>query len=471
MPAKYDAIVVGAGPNGLSAAIVLAREGLSVLLIEAKETVGGGARSAELTRRGFVHDICSAIHPMGVVSPLFQQLSLDVEWIHPPFALAHPFDDGSAAYLSRSLEETAESLGPDRDAWIDLMGPFVNEGEKLFPEILKPLRIPAHPLLMARFGLLGLQSCVRLMNTRFRGEKAPAIFAGCAAHSMRPLDRAATASFGLVLASVAHAAGWPLARGGSQSITDALATLFRSLGGEIRTSEPVTDTRQLPEARAVLFDLTPRLIAQIANEELPASYRRKLESFRYSPGIFKIDWALSGPVPWTADECCRAAAVHLAGTMDEIEECERAVWGGLHPERPFVLFAQQSLFDTTRAPLGMQTGWAYCHVPRGSTRDMTDVIERQVERFAPGFRELIIGRHTINSAQLEQHNPNMIGGDIGGGANDLWQVLARPVARWNPYATPNERLFICSSSTPPGGGVHGMCGYWAARTALRRVFS
>ena len=470
---SYDAVVVGSGPNGLSAAVELARAGLSVCVLEAKETIGGGSRTEELTEPGFLHDICSAIHPMGVVSPFFKTLELErwgVEWVNSPAALAHPFDDGTAALMSQSLEATGETLGVDRDAYVALMKPFLRNPETFFSEILRPVRIPRHPFMMLRFGLLGMRSCESVVNSRFRGERAKAIFAGCSAHSVVPLEKAGTASIGLVLALVAHAVAWPCARGGSRAIVEALAALLKSLGGEVKTGRPVRAMSDLPEARAILFDLTPRQVVEIAGDQLPARYRRKLSRFRYGPGVFKIDWSLDGPIPWKADECRRAATVHLGGTFEEIARGERQAWGGEHPERPFVLVAQQSLFDRTRAPEGKHTGWAYCHVPHGSDVNVTERVESQVERFAPGFRDLIRARHTFTAAQVERHNWNMIGGDIGGGANTLWQFLARPVPKYDPYSTPNPKLFICSSSTPPGGGVHGMCGYWSARSALRRVF-
>lgn len=470
---SYDAVIVGSGPNGLSAAIELARAGLSVCVLEAKETIGGGARTAEITLPGFHHDICSAIHPVGVVSPFFKSLPLEqwgVEWVYPPVALAHPLEDGDAALLYQSLDLTSETLGQDGHAYKKLMTPFIKRADAFFEEILRPIRFPSHPLLMTRFGLLGLRSCVGLASGYFKEAKARAMFAGLGAHSVLPLERAGTASFGLVLALAGHAINWPCARGGSQKIIEALAACLKNLGGEIHTGRFVKSMNDLPNARAVLFDLTPRQIVSIAGEQLASGYRKRLSKYRYGPGVFKVDWALDGPIPWKAEECARAATVHLGGTMAEIAASESAMWNGQHHERPFVLVAQQSLFDETRAPEGKQTGWAYCHVPHGSSVDMTERIEAQLERFAPGFRDRILARHTTNSLEIERYNPNMIGGDIGGGSNDLRQFMARPLPRYDPYSTPNERLFICSSSTPPGGGVHGMCGYHAARSALRRVF-
>jgi phytoene dehydrogenase-like protein len=469
---SYDAVIVGSGPNGLAAAIVLAEKGHTVLVLEGKLTVGGGCRTEEITLPGYFHDICAAIHPMGLVSPLFRRLPLaahGLHWVHAPVPLAHPFDDGSAAILDRSLTATSSTLGEDGDAWADLMRPFLENSHELFADLLQPLRIPSHPFRMARFGALGLRSCSSLVHSLFRGPKARALFAGCAAHSFLPLDATASASFGLVLALVAHDTDWPCAAGGSQRIIDALASYLRSLGGTIEVNREVHSLSDIPASRAVLFDLAPKAVERIAGGELPSDFRRRLLAFRHGPGVFKIDWALNGPIPWTAPECSRAATVHLGATFEELSASERDAVDGRTSNRPFVLVAQQSMFDRSRAPVGHHTGWAYCHVPHGSTADMTEQIERQIERFAPGFKDVILVRRTMSTGDVEKHNPNMIGGDIGGGANDLAQFFFRPTLRWDPYSTPNPRLFICSSSTPPGGGVHGMCGYWAAQSALKGV--
>ncbi len=469
MSRPVDAVVVGAGPNGLSAAIVLARAGLSVLMVEANHTIGGGCRSGEVTLPGVVHDLCAAVHPMGLVSPFFRELPLEplgLEWVRSPAAVAHPFDDGSAAVLYPSLEQTGSTLGTDAAGWARLMKPFLARSTDLFHEILQPVRVPQHPFLMARFGLLGLQSCTRVAS-RFQGPHARGLFAGCAAHSFLALDAAASASFGLVLALVGHATDWPVARGGSQRIIDALVSHLKQLGGAVETGRRVGSLRDLPESRVVLFDVHPRGLESIAGDALPSRYRKQLRGYRHGPGVFKIDWALRGPIPWKAAECLQAATVHLGNTLEEVAAWEDAAAHGRIGDKPFVLVAQQSLFDRSRAPAGVHTGWAYCHVPFGCDVDMTDRIERQIERFAPGFRDLILARATMAPRDVENHNSNMVGGDIGGGANDVAQFLFRPFPRWNPYTTPNPRLFLCSSSTPPGGGVHGMCGYWAARAALK----
>ena len=470
--AILDSIVVGSGPNGLAAAITLARAGRSVRLFEAADTVGGGTRSAELTLPGFVHDICSSIHPLGVVSPFFKSLSLQdygLEWIHPELPLAHPLDNGTAVVSSRSLEETACGLGLDGTAYQRVLQPLVDNGDRLFGQVLGPVRFPRYPMLMAKFGSHAIRSAGGLAQALFRNEAAQAMFAGMAAHSVLPLDRMLTAAVGLMFCVTVHHGGWPLARGGSQQIANAMASYLRSLGGQIETGRRVNRLADLPPARAVLFDVAPRQLSEIVGESLPSSYRRKLERFRHGPGVFKIDWALDGPIPWRADPCKRAGTVHVGGTLEEISAAEEAPWRGKHAERPLVLVAQQSLFDPDRAPLGKQTGWAYCHVPHGSTFDMTDRIEAQLERFAPGFRDLILARHVMKPTDFHSYNANYVGGDITGGVMDLRQFIARPVLRWTPYLTPTSNIFLCSSSTPPGAGVHGMCGYHAAQAAFRTV--
>lgn len=469
---SYDAAVVGAGPNGLTAAVVLGLAGLSVVVLEQNATIGGSSRTEALTLPGFKHDVCSAIHPMGVVSPIFDRLQLTrerLEWVEAPTPLAHPFDDGRAALLLRQWSSTAATLGRDGVKWERLLRPFVERHRHFFADILRPIRLPRHLWLMARFGRFALRSCDGLARM-FDDPPARALFAGNAAHSGLALDAPGSASFGLALAVAAHAVGWPCARGGSQQIVEALAARARSSGCEIHTDVTVRSLFDIPSARAVLFDVTPRQLQAVAGETLSSSYRRQLERFRYGPGTFKIDYALSAPIPWRARDCADAATVHLGGTYEEIARSETAVAAGRIPDTPFVLVAQPSLFDDTRAPSGLHTGWAYCHLPNGAQHDMTDRIERQIERFAPGFRDTILARHAWSPRALEAHNPNLIGGDIGGGANALGQFLLRPVPRWNPYTTSHPRLFLCSSSTPPGGGVHGMCGYWAARTVLRKVF-
>jgi phytoene dehydrogenase-like protein len=465
-----DAIVVGSGPNGLGAAIELARAGLSVRVLEAAETVGGGCRSAELTLPGFTHDVCAAIHPLGIASPLLRSLPLEdhgVEWIHPPAALAHPFDDGTAAVVVRSVDETADSLGPDAAAYRRLMAPLVAHQDKLIDGLLAPLAPPRHPLALAQFSVRAALPARALANRLFRGEPARGLFAGLAAHSMLPLTRLPSAAFGLFLGVLAHAVGWPLARGGSQTIADALVSCLRSLGGEVETGRRVESLAELEGDAPILLDVTPRQLLALAGEALPARYRRALQRYEYGPGAFKLDWALAGPIPWRAPECARAATVHVGGTLAEVVASERAPWHGEVAARPFVLLAQQSLFDASRAPEGMHTAWAYCHVPNGSRLDVTERIESQLERFAPGFRERILARSVLGPADLQAHDQNYIGGDINGGAATVRQLLGRPVPRLSPYTTPLPGVFLCSSSTPPGGGVHAMCGYHAAQAALR----
>jgi phytoene dehydrogenase-like protein len=465
----YDAVVVGSGPNGLAAAVELARNGCSVIVLEAEDTVGGGARSAELTLPGFVHDVGSAIHPLGYASPFFSTLPLEehgLEWVHPPAPLAHPFDDGTATVLERSVEETGRTLGSDAEVYQRLMQPIARDFDRIVGSLLGPPRLPRHPVALAGFGLRALRSARGLAEGLFRGEKAKGLFAGNAAHSFLPMEQAPSASFGLVLSAVGHAAGWPFPKGGSQQIADALVSYLRSMGGEVYTGVRVGSIEEVPRTRTVLFDVTPRQLLKIAGKHFTGRYRRALECYRYGPGVFKVDFALDGPIPWRAEECLRAGTVHIGGTLDEISAGEAAVSRGEHPEHPFVLLAQQSLFDASRAPEGKHTVWAYCHVPNGSTIDMTERIEAQIERFAPGFRDRILAKSTMGPADLQRINANHVGGDINGGIMDFRQLFTRPTARLTPYSTPAKGLYICSSSTPPGGGVHGMCGYFAARAAL-----
>jgi phytoene dehydrogenase-like protein len=463
-----DAVVVGAGPNGLAAAITLAQAGRSVRVYEARETVGGGTRTAELTLPGFLHDVCSAIHPLVAGSPFFRSLELDLPMIESPAAVAHPLDDGSAVLVRRSLEETAATLGPDAGAYRELFAPLVADWPRLEQELLGPVvHRPRRPLSLARFGVTALRSVKGVAESRFETEGARALLAGAGAHSILPLEQRVSASFALVLLLMAHVGGWPFPRGGSQAIADALAQRLRSLGGEIETGHEVTSLNELPATDIVLCDVTPRQLVALTGDSLRASYRRRLQTWRYGPGVFKVDYALDAPIPWRAPETAHAATVHLCGTLDDISESERAAWTGRVSERPFVLLAQQSLFDETRAPSGKHTAWAYCHVPNGSTVDMRASIEAQIERFAPGFKERVLACSARNTADLERDNPNLVGGDISGGANTLAQLIARPSLRLVPYATPRSGLYLCSASTPPGGGVHGMCGYLAAKAALK----
>lgn len=469
----FDAVVVGSGPNGLAAAILMQQNGLSVLLIEGKDTIGGGLRSAELTLPGFTHDICSAVHPLAVTSPYFSTLPLEnfgLDFIYPPIAAAHPFDDGSAAALINSIEETATLLGEDGETYINLIAPIIKNWPDLAPQILGPLRFPKHPFVLAGFGLKALSSATGL-SRQFKTPQAKALLAGMAAHSIQPLTNKATAAEALVLMATAHIKGWPVPKGGSHKIAEALAGYFVRIGGKIETGRYIGSLEQLPSSRAVLFDITPRQLLQIAGHKFSSLYKWQLERYRYGMGVFKIDWALDAPAPFMAEECRQAGTVHIGNTFAEIAAAEQQVWDGKTVEKPFVLFTQPTLFDGTRAPQGKHTAWAYCHVPNGSTEDMTSAIEKQVERFAPGFRKRILARHTFNAAQMEEYNPNYIGGDINGGVIDLGQLFTRPALRWSPYRTSAKGIYICSSSTPPGGGVHGMCGYHAARRALKDIFN
>ncbi|MCH8876156.1 MAG: NAD(P)/FAD-dependent oxidoreductase [Chloroflexi bacterium] len=469
--AQYDAVIVGAGPNGLAAAVTLAQQGRSVVIFEAADTVGGGTRTSELTLPGFKHDVCSAIHPLGIASPFFRALSLErhgLEWIHPPASIAHPLDDGTAVLLWPDLATTAQQLGADNKAYLRLMEPLVGEWQDLFREILGPLRPPRRPLLMARFAALAIRSATGLIDSRFHDVRARALLGGLAGHSMMPLEKPITFAFAVVEGVLGHAVGWPLAAGGSQRIADALVSHLESLGVEIVTGTRIDGLDDMPSAGAVLLDTSPRGLVRIAGDRLPDGYRKRLGRYRYGPGVFKVDWALDGPVPWQAEACRKSATLHLGGTLEEIAEAERMVGRGEHPPHPFVIFAQQSLFDPTRAPKGKHTAWAYTHVPSGSTHDMTDRIEAQIERFAPGFQNHILERHTRNAREMEKYNPNYVGGDINSGLQDLRQIFTRPLPRFSPYTTPLKNLYLCSSATPPGGGVHGMCGYHAARVALKR---
>ncbi|MBA4166390.1 MAG: NAD(P)/FAD-dependent oxidoreductase [Chitinophagaceae bacterium] len=468
----YDAVVVGSGPNGFSAAIMLQRQGLSVLIVEAKESIGGGLRTQELTLPGFKHDVCSAIVPLAIDSPFFEQLPLKdhgLEFIYPPIPAAHPFMDGSVALLKSAVKETAELFGKDEHTYLDVVGTVSDNWPLIRNDILSPLHFPRHPLLMAAFGWEGLRSAVQL-SKKFSTAPVKALFAGMAAHSIQPLNNFATSAFGLVMMATAHNKGWPLAKGGSVSIANALASYFISIGGKIQTSFNVKHLSQLPSSHAVLFDVTPKQLLRIAGERFSSLYSSQLSAYRYGAGVFKIDWALDAPAPFINQEAQQAGTIHLGNSIAEIIESEKAVWENRIAENPFVLFTQQSLFDSSRAPEGKHTAWAYCHTPRGSLKDMTAIIEKQVERFAPGFRERILARHTMDTARLEEYNSNYIGGDINGGSIDIRQLFTRPALRFSPYRTSAKGLYICSSSTPPGGGVHGMCGYHAARRVLKDIF-
>lgn len=471
--ADYDAVVVGSGPNGLAAAIRLQQQGLSVLLVEARKTIGGGMRTAELTLPGFHHDICSTVHPLGASSPFFSTLPLaehGLRWLEPAVAAAHPLGGETGGAFYKSIAQTAAGLGQDGNAYRQLMEPLLREWPKLAPQILGPLRLPTHPLTLARFGLRALLPASMLARWQFSGEPARALWAGMAAHAIQPLERITTSAISLALMTAGHACNWPVPAGGAASLTRALAAYFTSLGGEIMTDFPVSSLQQLPAWRVLLLDLTPRQLLELKGVDWSALYRWQLRRFRYGMGAFKVDWALAEPAPFRYMPAREAVTVHVGGTFDEIKATERQIHRGKHPERPLVLYVQASIIDPSRAPAGQHTGWAYCHVPNGSLVDCTDRIEAQLERFAPGFRERILARHVMNTADLQVYNPNYIGGDINGGEQRPDQIFTRPALRWSPYRTSARGIYICSSSTPPGGGVHGMCGFHAAERALQDEF-
>jgi phytoene dehydrogenase-like protein len=472
---SYDAVVVGSGPNGLAAAITIARHGLRVVVMESQDSIGGGARTEALTIPGFRHDVCSAVHPLGIGSPFFCSLPLErhgLHWIHPPAPLAHPLenDDGETVLLKRSVAETADLLGEDGTAYRDLMGPLAENAHQTFADLLGPPRWPRHFLSTLKFAWRARCSARGLAESNFRQQRAQALIAGLAAHSVLPLEQSPSAAIALMLAIAGHAVGWPIPKGGAGRLSNALADHLRELGGQLVTGLRVTSLEQLPSSRVVLFDVGPHQLASIAGDRLPVNYRRQLTRYRYGPAAFKIDWALGAPIPWKDSRCAQAATVHLGGSLSEIAASEKEVWNGRHPTRPFVLVTQPSLFDDERAPPGQHTAWAYCHVPSRSTVDMTHAIEAQMERFAPGFRSTILTKSVRTPSDFERHNANLVGGDINGGVADWRQILARPVARLNPYRTPIPGVYLCSASTPPGGGVHGMCGYHAAKSALKDVF-
>lgn len=468
--AAYDAVIIGSGPNGLSAAVTLAKAGYRVIVFEAGESVGGGTRTAELTLAGFLHDVCSSVHPLAHNSSFFNSLPLSsfgLEWVFPTIAAAHPFDDNSAAFISRSFGESTESLKEDGERYKKIIQPLLDDWDKMSGDILAPLRIPDHPFLLVKFGLKAIQSASGFIRRNFEGERARSLFAGMAAHSMQSLDNILTASFGLILLILAHKTGWPFPRRGSQKIADSMKEYFFSLGGELKTGTTITSMEELPDAKTYLFDITPAQLLDIKGLKLPEGYTHQLRSYKYGPGVFKIDYALNEPIPFKAAECRSAGTVHLGGLSYEIIESENIVMSGKHPERPFILLAQTSLFDSTRSPEGKHTAWVYTHVPNGSTFDMTERIEKQIERFAPGFREIVIDKHIMRPSDFQNYNMNYIGGDINGGLQNWRQLFTRPVISLNPYKVPVPGVYLCSSSTPPGGGVHGLCGYYAAKAAMK----
>ncbi|MEE9386894.1 MAG: NAD(P)/FAD-dependent oxidoreductase [Nannocystaceae bacterium] len=474
LPARfeYDAVVIGSGPNGLSAAIRLAEKGRSVLVVEGSDRVGGGMRCAELTLPGFRHDFCSAVHPMGVLSPYWRTLPLahhGLEWRHADLSAAHPLPDGSAALLARSVDDTADSLGPDGDAYRRLMMPLLRHPQDLVDDLLLMRAWPRRPFAMARFGFSGLRSARGLARSRFGDDRARALLAGCAAHSILPLDFKLTAAVGMIFCLTAHIQNWPVVAGGTEMLAKALAGHLLALGGDIHCNRRIHDMADLPPARAYLFDTAPREVLKIAEHALPDNYRRRLRAYRYGPGVYKVDFALREPIPWRATGCQGASTVHVGGTLEELCASEAAMWSGEVSKRPFVMVCQQSHFDPARAPMGQHTGYAYIHVPNGCELNCEQRIVDQIERFAPGFRDCILATHVTQPMDLQRYNPAFVGGSVTGGVADLGQLFTRPVARLNPHTTPNPRIFLCSAATPPGGGVHGLCGFRAAETVLRRI--
>lgn len=470
---KYDAVIIGSGPNGLAAGIEMSRQGLQVLILEAQETIGGGMRSGSYTLPGFIHDHCSAVHPAGYLSPYFKTLPLTdfgLEWIHPEISVAHPLENEPAAMLYQSIEKTSAELGLDDENWKNSFSYFVEHGENLLRDGMGPLQFPKNPFLLANFGIKGLQSAQNFVQKNLATNRAKALFAGCAGHSILPLSKRLTAAVGMMFVIQGHLATWPVVKGGTENLAVALKNYFLKLGGEIQTSFRVENFGQLPEASCYLFDTSPAQLIKIAQDQLPNSYTKKLKNYRYGPGIFKLDWALSGSIPWKDPNCEKASTVHVGGTFAEIARSEATVWKGQHADEPFLILCQQSEIDRSRAPRASHTGYAYCHVPQGSSLDQTAAIENQIERFAPGFKDLILARKSTNCKEFENDNPNYLGGAITGGVADLKQFFFRPAIKLDPYSTPNKKIFICSAATPPGGGVHGMCGYYAARSALKKVF-